>query len=64
MGDIFGVFLVLEGLMVFFLEFIFVGLFFFGWDCFFKKKYLLVIYCVVFGFNFFVMWILVVNGWM
>lgn len=32
-GDIFGVLLVIEGLMVFFLELIFVGMFFLGWEC-------------------------------
>lgn len=63
-GDIFGVFLVIEGLMVFFLEFIFVGLFFFGWDKMFKVKYFMVIWLVVIGFNFLVFWILIVNGWM
>lgn len=63
-GDIFGVLFVIEGLMVFFLEFIFVGLFFFGWDKMLKVKYLMVIWLVVIGLNFFVLWILIVNGWM
>lgn len=63
-GDIFGVSLVIEGLMVFFFEFIFVGLFFFGWDRLGKVQYMCVIWLVVFGLNLFVLWILVVNGWM
>ena len=40
-GDIFGAPLALEGLMAFFLESTFVGLFFFGWDRLTKKKHLL-----------------------
>lgn len=63
-GDIFGVLLVIEGLMVFFLEVIFVGLFFFGWSCLSKVKYLMVIWLMVLGINLLVIWILVVNGWM
>jgi len=63
-GDIFGAPLALEGLMAFFLESTFVGLFFFGWDRLSKKKHLLATYCVAFGSNFSAMWILVANGWM
>ncbi len=63
-GDIFGAPLALEGLMAFFLESTFVGLFFFGWDRLSKKKHLLATYCVAFGSNFSALWILVANGWM
>ena len=63
-GDIFGAPLALEGLMAFFLESTFVGLFFFGWERLSKKKHLLATYCVAFGSNFSAMWILVANGWM
>lgn len=63
-GDIFGVLFVVEGLMVFFFELMFVGLFFFGWNCLLKVKYLVVMFFVVLGLNLFVLWIFVVNGWM
>ena len=63
-GDIFGAPLAIEGLMAFFLESTFVGLFFFGWDRLSKAKHLLATYCVAFGSNFSAMWILVANGWM
>lgn len=63
-GDIFGAPLAIEGLMAFFLESTFVGLFFFGWDRLSKAKHLLTTYCVAFGSNFSAMWILVANGWM
>ena len=41
-GDIFGAPLAIEGLMAFFLESTFVGLFFFGWDRLSKKQHLMV----------------------
>ncbi|HBN73744.1 MAG TPA: cytochrome bd-I ubiquinol oxidase subunit CydA, partial [Sutterella sp.] len=41
-GDIFGAPLAIEGLLAFFLESTFVGLFFFGWNRLSKKKHLLV----------------------
>ncbi|AGI32223.1 TPA: cytochrome ubiquinol oxidase subunit I [Mannheimia haemolytica] len=63
-GDIFGAPLAIEGLMAFFLESTFVGLFFFGWERLSKAKHLLATYCVAFGSNFSALWILVANGWM
>ena len=39
-GDIFGAPLAIEGLMAFFLESTFIGLFFFGWDRLSKGKHL------------------------
>ncbi|MCK3654414.1 cytochrome d terminal oxidase subunit 1 [Pasteurellaceae bacterium Macca] len=63
-GDIFGAPLAIEGLMAFFLESTFIGLFFFGWDRLSKGKHLLATYAVAFGSNFSAMWILVANGWM
>ncbi|MDP8052735.1 cytochrome ubiquinol oxidase subunit I [Pasteurella atlantica] len=63
-GDIFGAPLAIEGLMAFFLESTFVGLFFFGWERLSKAKHLLTTYCVAFGSNFSALWILVANGWM
>jgi cytochrome d ubiquinol oxidase subunit I len=63
-GDIFGTPLAIEGLMAFFLESTFVGLFFFGWDRLSKVRHLLVTWLVALGSNFSALWILVANGWM
>lgn len=63
-GDIFGAPLAIEGLMAFFLESTFVGLFFFGWDRLSKVKHLMVTWLVAFGSNFSALWILIANGWM
>ena len=63
-GDIFGAPLALEGLMAFFLEATFVGLFFFGWDRLSKVGHLVVTWCVALGSNFSALWILIANGWM
>ncbi|EAB8791451.1 cytochrome bd-I ubiquinol oxidase subunit CydA, partial [Salmonella enterica subsp. enterica] len=63
-GDIFGAPLAIEGLMAFFLESTFVGLFFFGWDRLSKKQHLMVTWFVALGSNFSALWILVANGWM
>lgn len=63
-GDIFGAPLAIEGLMAFFLESTFVGMFFFGWDRFTKRQHLAVTWLVAFGSNFSALWILVANGWM
>ena len=41
-GDIFGAPLAIEGLMAFFLESTFIGLFFFGWDRLSRQQHLLV----------------------
>ncbi len=63
-GDIFGAPLAIEGLMAFFLESTFVGLFFFGWDKLSKGGHLIVTWLVAFGSNLSALWILVANGWM
>ncbi len=63
-GDIFGAPLAIEGLMAFFLEATFVGLFFFGWDKLGKGQHLLVTWLVALGTNLSALWILVANGWM
>ena len=63
-GDIFGAPLAIEGLMAFFLEATFVGLFFFGWDRLSKVKHLIVTCLMAIGTNFSALWILVANGWM
>jgi cytochrome bd ubiquinol oxidase subunit I len=63
-GDIFGAPLAIEGLMAFFLESTFVGLFFFGWDRLSKLGHLSVTWLVAIGSNFSALWILIANGWM
>lgn len=63
-GDIFGAPLALEGLMAFFLEATFVGLFFFGWNRMSKVSHLIVTWLVAFGTNLSALWILIANGWM
>jgi cytochrome d ubiquinol oxidase subunit I len=63
-GDIFGVPLAIEGLMAFFLESTFVGLFFFGWERLSKVQHLLVTFLVALGSNLSALWILIANGWM
>ncbi|OSN02042.1 cytochrome d terminal oxidase subunit 1 [Lonsdalea populi] len=63
-GDIFGAPLAIEGLMAFFLESTFVGLFFFGWDRLSKVQHMAVTWLVALGSNFSALWILIANGWM
>lgn len=63
-GDIFGAPLAIEGLMAFFLEATFVGLFFFGWDRLSKLGHLAATWAVALGSNFSALWILIANGWM
>ncbi|MCI0507845.1 MAG: cytochrome ubiquinol oxidase subunit I [Gammaproteobacteria bacterium] len=63
-GDIFGVPLAIEGLMAFFLESTFIGLFFFGWNRLSKVQHLAVTFLVAVGSNMSALWILIANGWM
>lgn len=63
-GDIFGVPLAIEGLMAFFLESTFIGMFFFAWDRVSKKQHLFFTVLVAIGSNLSALWILVANGWM
>ena len=63
-GDIFGAPLAIEGLMAFFLESTFVGLFFFGWNRLSKPAHLLTTFLVALGSNLSALWILVANAWM
>src|ERR1700731_2702028 len=63
-GDIFGAPLALEGLMAFFLEATFVGLFFFAWDKLSKIQHLAATWALALGTNFSALWILIANGWM
>src|ERR1700685_1225791 len=63
-GDIFGAPLALEGLMAFFLEASFIGLFFFGWDRLSPLGHLIVTWLVAIGANLSALWILIANAWM
>jgi cytochrome bd ubiquinol oxidase subunit I len=63
-GDVFGAPLAIEGLMAFFLEATFIGLFFFGWDKLSKVGHLAVTWLVALGSNLSALWILIANGWM
>ena len=63
-GDIFGAPLAIEGLMAFFLESTFIGLFFFGWDRLSRRQHLLVTTLMAIGTNLSALWILIANGWM
>ena len=63
-GDIFGAPLAIEGLMAFFLESTFVGLFFFGWNRLSKVGHLVVTFLVAIGSSFSALWILIANAWM
>ncbi len=63
-GDIFGAPLAIEGLMAFFLESTFIGLFFFGWDRLSKTRHLMVTVLMAVGTNLSALWILIANGWM
>jgi cytochrome bd ubiquinol oxidase subunit I len=63
-GDVFGAPLALEGLMAFFLEATFVGLFFFGWNRLSRVGHLTVTCLLALGTNLSALWILIANGWM
>jgi len=63
-GDVFGAPLAFEGLMAFFLESTFIGLFFFGWDRLSKVQHLMVTVLMAVGTNLSALWILIANGWM
>ncbi|EIC28238.1 cytochrome ubiquinol oxidase subunit I [Methylomicrobium album] len=63
-GDIFGVPLAIEGMMAFFLESTFVGLFFFGWDKLGKLQHLCTTWLLALGTSLSALWILIANAWM
>src|SRR5438270_8657459 len=63
-GDIFGAPLAIEGLMAFFLESTFVGLFFFGWERLSRVGHLAVTALVALGSSLSALWILIANAWM
>jgi cytochrome d ubiquinol oxidase subunit I len=63
-GDVFGAPLAIEGLMAFFLEATFVGIFFFGWNKLSKGAHLIVTWLLAIGASFSALWILIANAWM
>lgn len=63
-GDVFGIPLAIEGMMAFFLEATFVGLFFFGWTRLTKIQHWIATCLLALGTNLSALWILVANGWM
>lgn len=63
-GDVFGAPLAIEGLMAFFLEATFVGVFFFGWDRISKGAHLFTTWLLALGSSFSALWILIANAWM
>jgi cytochrome bd ubiquinol oxidase subunit I len=63
-GDIFGAPLAIEGLMAFFLESTFVGLFFFGWRRLSRVGHLAATFLMALGANLSALWILIANAWM
>jgi len=63
-GDVFGAPLAIEGLMAFFLEGTFIGIFFFGWDRLSRGVHLVVTWMLALGSSFSALWILIANGWM
>jgi cytochrome d ubiquinol oxidase subunit I len=63
-GDIFGAPLAIEGLLAFFLESTFLGIWVFGWDRLSKGLHLVAIWVVAFGSSMSALWILIANGWM
>lgn len=63
-GDIFGAPLAIEGLLAFFLESTFLGLWIFGWDRLPKKLHLATIWLAASGTIFSAYFILAANAWM
>ncbi len=63
-GDVFGAPLAMEGLLAFFLESTFLGLWIFGWDRLPKKLHLATIWAAAFGTLISAYFILAANAWM
>ncbi|MDP2014938.1 MAG: cytochrome ubiquinol oxidase subunit I [Actinomycetota bacterium] len=63
-GDVFGAPLAMEGLLAFFLESTFLGLWIFGWDRLPKRLHLATIWAAAFGTLFSAYFILAANAWM
>lgn len=63
-GDVFGPSLAIEGLLAFFMESTFIGLWVFGWNRLSKRVHLLSIWLVVFGTVLSAFWILTASSFM
>ena len=63
-GDIFGAPLAMEGLIAFFLESTFLGLWLFGWDKLSRRVHLLTIWLVALGTVLSAAFIMAANSWM
>ena len=63
-GDVFGAPLAMEGLLAFFLESTFLGLWIFGWDRLPPRLHLACIWIAAFGVNLSAYFILAANSWM
>ena len=63
-GDIFGAPLAMEGLIAFFLESTFLGLWIFGWDRLSRRVHLLAIWLVALGTVLSAAFIMAANSWM
>ncbi|WP_084966037.1 cytochrome ubiquinol oxidase subunit I [Thermoactinospora rubra] len=63
-GDVFGAPLAMEGLMAFFLESTFLGLWIFGWDRLSPRLHLATIWLAAIGTNISAYFILAANSWM
>ncbi|QYC42492.1 Cytochrome bd-I ubiquinol oxidase subunit 1 [Nonomuraea coxensis DSM 45129] len=63
-GDVFGAPLAMEGLIAFFMESTFLGLWIFGWDKLPKKVHLATIWLAAIGTNVSAYFILAANSWM
>lgn len=63
-GDVFGPSLAIEGLLAFFLESTFIGIWIFGWNRLSKRVHLLSIWLVSFGTILSAFWILTANSFM
>jgi len=63
-GDVFGAPLAIEGLLAFFLESTFLGIWIFGWDKLSKGVHAAVMWAVAIGSNLSALWILIANSFM
>lgn len=63
-GDVFGVPLAIEGLLAFFLESTFLGVWIFGWERISRKLHAAVMWLVAIGGTLSAFWILMANGFM
>lgn len=64
MGDIFGAPLAIEGLLAFYLESTFLGVWIFGWDKLSKRAHAATMWLVAIGGNISALWILIANSFM